>query len=165
MGTVYVKTAMEMNVQNKVFRKRVEVAHSNILRRMAQSNLKESKKFAETKRFTGELVSSINLSQDGVLKWQVICSAPHAYEIEEGLKTREYRLFSEYPKLEAWVLEKFGYTQGKGIGVGGQNKEGLPSSPNGVPHPKGLHFMQQGFQINVTNSNSIVSQEIMKLNT
>ena len=164
MGTVYVKTIAEMNVQNRLFYKRIEKAQSNILRRMAQSNLNVSRKFADTHRFTGELTSAIELNQEGVLKWQVICSAPHAFEIEEGLKVREYRKFADYPKLEAWVLEKFGYTIGDGIGVGGKNRKGLDSSPNGIPHPKGLHFMQEGFNVNVTNADSIVSQELMKLN-
>ena len=75
MGIVYVKTAMEMNVQNRLFYKRVKEAQVRILQRMAKTNKDVSIKVAETHKFTGELISTIEINQENVymrtkdLKW------------------------------------------------------------------------------------------------
>ncbi len=155
MGIQYVKTAMEMSTANRLFYQRVKVAQTRILSRMARINEEVSEKVAATHKFTGELISTIELIPIGDLKFQVICSAPHAFEIEEGLKEPEFRSYGEYPKLKSWVVEKFGRAPGGGIIVG--------NSPEGVPHPNGLHFMFEGFKVNVQNADSLIRLELNKL--
>lgn len=158
MGLQYVKNIAEMNAANRLFYKRVKAAQTRILSRMAQVNEEASEKFAAGPNniysFTGELISTIELKPHGALKFQVICSAPHAFEIEEGLKEAEFRSYEEYPKLRPWVTDKFGWAPKEGITVGGKGS---------VIHPSGLHFMLKGFNLVYENADSLISLELNKL--
>ena len=143
-------------MMNRRFWNRVKSTNKVILARLASINLKTSQKIAEEKRFTGLLISLISLeSAMGGLKFRVISSAPYSHEIEEGLKQPEFRTYAEYPKLREWAKQKLEFIPRYGLTVG--------SSPGGIPHPSGLHFMSGGLEIAYQMSNNVISQELRKL--
>ena len=145
MGIEHAKSIQEMNMMNKRFYNRVNSTQKVILARLAYINLNASKRLAEERRFTGLLVSLIDLeSAMGGLKFRVISSAPHSYEIEEGLEQPEFRTYADYPKLKAWAEAKLGFVPKMGLTV----------------HTKGSHFMKSGLDIAYEMSNDVISQEL-----
>jgi len=108
----------------------------------------------------GVLFSSIALQPINQFKVNVIAldygeAGEKSAEIEYGLKTPEFRRYSEYPKLKQWVVDKGKYSEGKGIVVG--------NSPAGIPHPQGLHYFELGFETAYASSNIIITEELSKL--
>jgi len=155
MATIKVKSMREMIRLNAKHNKRSKRASRNILKRLAVLDHRMAVSIAGTRKFSGTLVSQINLNQINRLTIRVIASAPHAFEIEEGLKRPEFRRFSDYPKLRAWAEARLKIDPGRtGVLVGG---------PNSRIHPDGLHFMLQGAQFAYKSSPAVVSQELRKI--
>ena len=164
MGIVYVKTAQEMNTQNRLFNMRVKSAQTRALLKMSKINQDASKKFAETVKYTGYLMASIGVKSLSSLKHEVICSAPYGSEIEFGLE--EPRVWiAPIEELDKWRKHKSAML-GKTIGRIGKEVVDVSPSPSesGIPHPKGLHFMEHGFDIAFKNVHPIITQELRKLN-
>ncbi len=165
MGVIRVKTIQEMNQQNKIFGKRVEASQTNMLMRMANLNQEKSVKIVEDVKFKGTLISQLMVKTISKLKVQVISSAPHSYAIEKGEPdVRGYVSFSDAPLLEEWVRNKLmAFDPKKAEYFLG--KQAVLVGVHGFPrgYPKGVRFMELGFEYTAANSNRIISEELNKL--
>lgn len=172
MGTLIVKSVVGLRNANKKFMNSKIAASKRIIRSLAKVNVIKSGAIIKAGLIPypggGALVSSIELQT--ISGFKVLVHA-HDYgkggeksaEIEYGLKTREKRLYVEYPKLQGWVKDKWGWAPSKGIFVGGIRADGKSSSPAGIPHPKGLHYMELGILFSFREANKIVPQELRKI--
>lgn len=164
MVTIIVKTLEELQIVNRRYFNRLNIANRNIIVKLAKVNEQVSKGMVQslgTYPGGGELINSIDTSAlTGRYRIQVMASAPHAYEIEEGLKSPVFRTFAKYPKLRAWAETKLRFDptqQGKtGIKVGGDGSR---------VHPQGLKFMYGGYKASVEESDGIIVTELRKLET
>jgi len=176
MGTIYVKTVQEMNTQNRLFNKRVKAAQVRALIRLGNINIKKSQQIFRKRYPTdyaggGALFNSIHLespSSTKVIVYATDYGTGENPEIEKGLKESEFRYYSQYPKLRGWVAEKWDHIPPKGIWVGGmvETSDGAirPSSPEGIPHPFGLHYFELGGLEAKKKADRITTQELGKIN-
>jgi len=170
MGTIYVKTVQEMNTQNRLFNRRVKSAQVRTLIRLGNINIQKSQQIIKKGLIPysggGALFSSINLkspSSTKVIVYATDYGTGENPEIEKGLKESEFRYFSQYPKLKGWVSEKWDSMPKKGIWVGGTKEDGTPSSPEGIPHPFGLHYFELGGLEAKKKADKITTQELGKI--
>ncbi len=167
MGIVQVKTVQQMNQQNRIWWRRVEAAQVRALMKISDLNLNKSREIAEQAKFKGTLLSKIQTKPINKLKIQVISSAPHSYAIEKGEPSViGWVSFSEEPGLEGWVRNKLMRFDPKKAQyfLGRQAvKIGMKGFPYGFP--KGLRFMELGFQFAAASSSMILGNELMKLST
>lgn len=167
MSTEVVKTAQQMAQANRLFQRRLKSVESSILYRLAKLDEKKSKEIAENVKFTGALIATTELTPLAALKFQVITSAPHAYDIEKGIAPNgpgEYVYFNEAPLLVRWVREKLRSKDPRKAAYFmkiGAVKVGAYGYPYG--YPTGLRFREQGFLYAVDYSDKIIVEELSKL--
>ena len=165
MGIVQVKTIQQMKRENMIWWKRVEAAQTRMLMRMANLNQGKSMQIASEVKFKGTLMSQIQTKTLNKLKIQVISSAPHSYAIEKGEPdVRGYVSFSDAPGLEEWVRNKLrAFDPSKAEYFLG--KQAVLIGMKGFPYgyPKGVRFMELGYESAAMNSNSIIGEELTKL--
>jgi len=167
MGTVQVKTIHEMKRENRLFLKRVEASQTRMLMRMANLNQEKSNKIASEVKFKGTLMSQIQTKFQDKKRILVISSAPHSYAIEKGEPdVRGYVSFSEAPGLEEWVRNKLRAFDPKKADYF-LGRQAVLIGTKGFPYgyPKGLRFMEQGYQHAAMNANHIIADELVKLGT
>ena len=165
MGIVQVKTIQQMKRENMIWWKRVEAAQTRMLMRMANLNQGKSMQIASEVKFKGTLMSQIQTKTLNKLKIQVISSAPHSYAIEKGEPdVRGYVSFSDAPGLEEWVRNKLrAFDPSKAEYFLG--KQAVLIGMKGFPYgyPKGVRFMELGYESAVMSSDSIIGEELTKL--
>lgn len=167
MGTVYVKTPAEMNVQNRLFYKKVRDAQINTINYLGKVNEKASKKLVNPlygkggmRKYPmgGALFASIHIENPDVSKVQVLASdygTSGIAEIEEGLQgTIKERETKNDPKLSSWAKTILGFVP-KTIKVG--------QSEGDIPHPSGLHYMKFGFNAAKSEVNNKLRLELSKV--
>lgn len=188
MGTVIVKSIAEMNRENRRFISRVRKAQVNMIRRGGEVNKKVSRSMITTPlardrkgapiKHTGTLLSLMELNRINMTTYRFTSSAPHSIAIEKGIvpkgqgneRTRRFSgnwiSFAENPKLREWVLTKLNlYDQDKAaffmeVGAVKVGTHGFPYT-----FPNGVHYMEEGFNIAVSNLKSvIILDELNKLN-
>ena len=166
MSVVQVKTIQEMKRENRIWWKRVEASQTRALMKMANLNQEKSVQIASEVKFRGTLMSQIQTKTKNKLNIQVISSAPHSYAIEKGKPdVRGYVSFSEAPGLEEWVRNKLrAFDPNKAEYFLG--KQAVLIGMKGFPYgyPKGIRFMELGYQLAAMNSDSIIGEELTKLN-
>jgi len=107
----------------------------------------------------GALFSSLKIKSMNKFKIRVMASdhGRAGYpEIEKGLKGRVRRQVKGNPKFESWAKDKLGFVPPNGILVG--------ESPGGIPHPQGLRYMELGSKMAAVKANTILTEELTKLN-
>lgn len=167
MGIQIAKSINEMNMLNRRFYETVKILQTNMLRKMADTNLWKSRIIVEKHDFKETLFSSIQLKPMNIMKFQVIASAPHAKAIEEGLPPEGpgWYYFVDHPLLEEWVINKLSkldpekaeyFRQRHAVLIG---MEGFPAG-----HPAGLRFMERGILESIKESDVIIGGELNKIN-
>lgn len=172
---IKVKTIEEMNRENRKHFNRVKIANISIISTLAAINLLKSQEIVRDEAtWEGTLLSSIAMDTLGSTCVQVLASAPHAHAIETGQVKKGWTKFSSEPGLEDWVETKLAEVSGDEakkkfkyflsreavlIGESGFPNRGIPGR-----YPEGLRFMARGYFHALANADTVVNQEISKLN-
>ncbi len=164
MSTRIVKNMAELKAANLKHARDSKSASKRIIRRFGFVNVSKSQAVIKTGLIPypggGALFSSIELKGINAQKVRVLAvdygkGGEASAEIEHGLKRREFRQYTDNPKLKDWARDKMDFVPPKGVLVG--------KSPGGVPHPLGLHYMELGALEAIKQKDMIINQEINKI--
>ena len=165
MGTEYVKTTQEMQLANKRFRNRVKLKQKRIIQILAETNLTQSIVLVKASKvsYSGDLLASIKIPKlEGyavrVMAVDYGVGGKETAEIEHGLKEGQSRTWvAPLSVLDAWRRKR-------GRGTIGKKDVDVSPSMGGIPHPIGVHYMEEGYKTAKASADSVIRLKLGELN-